>query len=132
MTTITVIMLDQQAFGLDMDGHAGYGSEGSDIVCAGLSAITYALAEYLLQSGGAKVSDLVLRPGHVRIRCTGEVAEAFRMAYIGYAMLESQYPEHIFLDTCGFTDASVPLHTLQSSCQQWLTHAKGAEKEDTP
>ncbi len=39
MTTITIYRDQDQYLGFDSMGHAGYGEEGEDIVCAGISAL---------------------------------------------------------------------------------------------
>ena len=102
MTSITAVRLhsgDHSTYALQITGHADYGPAGADIVCAGVSAITYALAEFLVESTErVTLTQLVLNPGDVRIACTGSADDAFKMACLGYALLQQQYPENIFLE----------------------------------
>lgn len=78
---------------LAVDGHAGYAPAGSDIVCAGVSAISFALLGYLQQceveaeiSGGG---------GSLTIDCRGGelVAGAFDMALTGWLQIAKNYPQ---------------------------------------
>lgn len=76
---------------LTMDGHA----TGSEVVCAGASAIVYALAGYLANTDCVHESDL--ESGKAKVSCVGDkgVQAAFRMAGIGLAQLAQQYPQYI-------------------------------------
>ena len=83
---------------LSVVGHAGYASAGNDIVCAGVSAVSYALLGFLLNAEedltelSQETEDgrvVVLAQGNDRI-CT-----AFEMALIGYLQIEKQYPTHV-------------------------------------
>lgn len=47
MITITFFKRDGKLTGFDSSGHAGYADYGSDIVCAGVSGILYAVANTL-------------------------------------------------------------------------------------
>lgn len=72
---------------LEVQGHAGWGPRGQDIVCAGASALVYALAGYLEETG-----DLLgcrLEPGYALVQGRGE---AFRVAEKGLRMLAEAYP----------------------------------------
>lgn len=107
MTTITVAILGR-CCSLDAEGHASYGPCGSDIVCAGISSITYALAGYLENSRdrldfGASL-EMEMSSGKVHIACVGDVSEAFKLAYIGLAQLAEQFPENLSVDLV-FPDA---------------------------
>ena len=89
------INLDGKRCLLAMDGHA----TGSEVVCAGASAIVYALAGYLLNSGEhlETLERSELGSGQARISCVGDesVQAAFRVAGIGLAQLAQQYPAYI-------------------------------------
>ena len=80
---------------LAVDGHAGQAPRGHDIVCAGVSAISFALIGYLQQreteaqiSGGA---------GSLAIDCRGDerAASAFDMALCGWLQIAANYPHHV-------------------------------------
>lgn len=81
-----------------MRGHAQY-NPGCDIVCAGASAIAYALAGYLHNCGGHLLGwrEERLDSGDLSLQCAGDemVGEAYRMALIGLLQLEAAYPEHV-------------------------------------
>ena len=80
---------------MTMEGHA----TGSETVCAGVSAIVYALSGYLLNAGEhlEKVIRNELESGSACISCTGDecVAAAFRMAGIGLAQIARQFPDYL-------------------------------------
>ncbi len=81
-----------------MTGHADY-CPGNDIVCAGASAIAYALLGYLHNAGehlGEMVEERVL-PGDLRVDCLGDemVGECYKMALIGFLQLEAAYPDYV-------------------------------------
>lgn len=79
---------------LSVKGHAGYAEPGSDIVCAGVSAITYALLGFLDANEG-EARDVVtdVREGSVTISCEGttRISAAFEMAMIGYEQIAAMY-----------------------------------------
>lgn len=81
-----------------MEGHAGY-NPGNDVVCAGASAIAYALAGYLHNCGGHlwTIVREKLDSGDLELCCTGDemVGEVYRMALIGLLQLEAAYPGHV-------------------------------------
>lgn len=76
-------------------GHAGYGASGADIVCAGLSAITYTLMGWLTNNEPrASMKD---EPGlSIVISPETEKADtAFEMAVIGYMQIAAKYPNNV-------------------------------------
>ena len=87
-----------EEYGLTMKGHAEY-NPGNDVVCAGSSAIAFALAGYLHNCGGHLwgIDCEKLDSGDLELRCTGDemVGEAYRMAVIGLLQLEAAYPGHV-------------------------------------
>ena len=87
-------------------GHAGYSSDGNDIVCAGVSAVVYALLGFLhnLPDNGKRLTDRV-ESGETVIFWQGDNVEsscAFRMAEIGLLQIAQRYPEYVT-----FADADV-------------------------
>lgn len=92
----------EKAYAITALGHAGYSSQGNDIVCAGVSAIIYALLGFL---NNAPDKEKNLRAhaesGETCIFWSGksvEVEAAFQMAVIGLLQISSAYPEHIQVD----------------------------------
>ena len=51
MINITFFKHEGELTGFDSSGHAGYADHGQDIVCAGISAILYAVANILDDMG---------------------------------------------------------------------------------
>ena len=86
---------------LIVKGHAGYSDHGNDIVCAGVSAITFTLLGFLenhwddIESISAQVNS-----GDVCVRCEGneKVAQAFEMTMIGLKQIAMKYPKHVTID----------------------------------
>lgn len=92
---------------LTMDGHAGSGEPGQDLVCAAASAVAYTLAGNVrqLEAQGALRDCVVdMGSGHAQIRCTActhsraTVRLVFGAVCMGFAMLAQEYPEFVNLD----------------------------------
>ena len=98
---------------LVLRGHAGYADRGADIVCAGLSAITYTLMGFL-QNNEEKAS-MREEPGMCIIICPAgdRVDAAFEMAVIGYMQIAKQYPDNVTIHISG-TDGDSREQTLQT------------------
>lgn len=77
---------------LEMRDHA----TGSEAVCAGASAIVYALGGYLLNRAPEGLG-LNLRAGDAWVQCRRcqETETAFEVARVGLLQLEKTYPEYI-------------------------------------
>ena len=78
-------------------GHAGYAAAGEDIVCAGISAIGYALMGYLRSCPEAEDLRCSEESGRMILSCgeQTQVDAAFEMAVIGLALIERQYPQYV-------------------------------------
>lgn len=84
--------------GFSMDGHAGYGEEGTDIVCAAVSSAAYmtvnTITEVLLVDAKILVDD-----GSLYVRVSKGDAVQCRNIFAGFKLhmvgLEEQYPENI-------------------------------------
>lgn len=92
---------------LSVNGHAGFAVKGQDIVCAGVSAIVYALIGWLENN----VEDTTFASvdegnGEVIISCEGDekLATAFYMAAIGIENIANTYPAHVVIDIVGIAD----------------------------
>ena len=83
---------------LSLDGHAGYAPSGDDIVCAGVSGITYALLGYL-EGHREELPFLCYsaESGNVLVACKGgkNVETAFEVAVTGLAQIAKKYPKHV-------------------------------------
>ena len=88
---------------LDVEGHAGYAEEGKDIVCAGVSILTYALARALEEAEQrgrceykAKIEgDRALIWANATMGSLNEIKAYFRFAVNGLKMLAEQYPGNV-------------------------------------
>ena len=104
MTIVTYKGKDE-VFELTAEGHAGYAEKGQDIVCAGVSAIVYALIGWLENNIESYVS-IDERNGEVVIACEGDeqVEAVFYMAAIGIENIANTYPDHVEIDIVGLAD----------------------------
>ncbi len=77
---------------LEMHDHA----TGSEAVCAGASAIVYALAGYLKNQAPDDLA-LNLRAGYAWVQCRRcrEIETAFEVARVGLLQLAKSYPQYI-------------------------------------
>lgn len=95
---------DGETHTLSVNGHAGYAPKGQDIVCAGVSAIVYALLGWL--ENNSENTDFVSideNNGEVVIQCEGDdkVTAVFHMAAIGIESIMNTYPDHVDIDIVG-------------------------------
>ena len=98
---------DGESHNLSVNGHAGYSLKGKDIVCAGVSAIVYALIGWLENNAEyTKYVSIDEDNGEVIIACDGEenTATAFYMAAIGIEQIANTYPAHVEIDIVGIAD----------------------------
>ena len=95
-----MIEIEAEKTGLRMKGHAGQAEKGKDIVCAGATAILYALVYGLDQIGELGECDLASGKAMVSAE-TGEDGEPtpeakgmLRMAMAGLELITNKYPEY--------------------------------------
>ena len=99
-------------------GHAGYADSGSDIVCAGVTAILKTAANGLTEVLGCKAHvHTDTNRGYLRVRLDGayrkvndlEVLEKvdtlMKVARLGISGIAEQYPKYVTLDTKAYTDS---------------------------
>ena len=89
------------SYELTVTGHAGYSNHGNDIVCAGVSAITYTLLGFLDQHwDDVENISAKTESGYAHIACKGgeKVSTAFDMAMIGLQQIAMKYPKHVTVD----------------------------------
>lgn len=96
---------DGDSHNLSVNGHAGYSTKGQDIVCAGVSAIVYALIGWL-ENNISTFTSVDESNGEVVISCEGDekTATAFYMAAIGIEQIANTYPAHVSIDIVGIAD----------------------------
>ncbi len=87
------------AHSLLVAGHAGYSNTGQDIVCAGVSAVVYALLGFLHNiSDWENRLTTAVNSGEAVILWRGnceEIDAAFRMTVIGLVQIAGAYPRYI-------------------------------------
>ena len=95
---------DRGGHRLTVDGHAGNGEAGYDLLCASASTLTSTLAAALIDltaAGQITSPDAILRPGHAVLHChsshtsRGTVLLTFDTVARGFALLASHYPEQM-------------------------------------
>ena len=83
---------------LSIYGHAGYDSEGKDIVCSAVSTIGYTLLGFL-ENEAHDTSDWSYATDSGKLCITAESSEkvdtAFDMALIGLEQMAHQYPRYV-------------------------------------
>lgn len=96
------ILYDRAEPRLTLRGHAGEGVPGRDIVCAGVSALVYALAlqvEAMEKRGLAADVHVQLRRGRADIRCRpveeGPVLAAFDTVAGGLRVISKSYRKNV-------------------------------------
>ena len=100
MTRVEFFDQDGRISGFCCSGHSGYAEAGSDIVCAGASALMCALAG-ALDTLGAQGVQRTLSAGHAAIAADDrtDVRAAFTVAVTGLRQLAEAYPGHVAEDT---------------------------------
>lgn len=90
---------------LQIYGHANYDASGSDIVCAAVSSIAYALFGYLEnhKSDIDSISGPQAESGDFYVLCSGNpyISTAFEMAVIGLAQIANTYPRNVSISVSG-------------------------------
>ena len=90
-----------------VEGHAGSGPEGHDLVCSAVSALALTLAgnvAYMKTQDAVYGEILKLEEGNAEIQCTpyrrykDSVEQIFRAICVGFELLATKYPENISYD----------------------------------
>ena len=93
-----------------VEGHAGSGPEGHDLVCSAVSALALTLAgNVAYMEAQEAVHDVTtkLEEGNAEIQCTpyrrykDSVAQIYRAICVGFELLATKYPENISYDVLG-------------------------------
>ena len=93
-----------------IEGHAGSGPEGHDLVCASASALALTLAgnvSYMKVQDAVYDEILKLDEGSAEIQCTpyirykDSVAQIFCAICVGFELLATKYPENISYEVRG-------------------------------
>lgn len=93
-----------------VEGHANSGEAGHDLVCAGVSALTYTLAAnvaHMADSGQVRIESMVLSSGKAEISCKpvsrfkGTVGLVLQAVCVGFEILAHDYPQYIRYEILG-------------------------------
>ena len=96
---IEITMTDTE---VRVKGHAGYAERGTDVVCAGVSAISQALLNWCAyHKEMADKFKYTAEDGELRLLFAPVVgakrlwAAVTDMAYLGYKAIEAEYPQYV-------------------------------------
>lgn len=87
-----------------VEGHAGAGPEGHDLVCASVSALALTLAAnvtYMKAQDCVHGEIIKLDEGNAEIQCTpyrrykASVEQVYRSICVGFELLATKYPDNI-------------------------------------
>lgn len=83
-------------------GHAGYAERGQDIVCAGVSVLSQALGQALIDMG-IETDRIKFSPGEAEIRFVPDSRTdgAMRLIRAGFRLLAASYPGYVCIDNEG-------------------------------
>ena len=93
-----------------VEGHAGSGPEGHDLVCSAVSALALTLAgnvSYMEAQEAVYSVIMKLEEGSAEIQCTpyrryrDSVAQVYRAICVGFELLATKYPENISYEVRG-------------------------------
>ena len=93
-----------------IEGHAGSGPEGHDLVCAAVSALALTLAgnvSYMEAQEAVHGVAIKLDEGKAEIQCIpfrrykDSVEQIFRAICVGFELLATKYPKNISYDVRG-------------------------------
>lgn len=96
MTTVTYFEQDDE-ISIEISGHSGYGTPGSDIVCSAISMLAQTLLAYLNVDNDKY--DYSMRDGLVWAYAKGKnVRTAMSVIMAGYYLLARDYPDYVRID----------------------------------
>ena len=93
-----------------IDGHAGSGPVGHDLVCAAVSALALTLAgnvSYMQTQDAVYGVSIDLKEGNAEIKCSAyrrykdSVEQIYRAICVGFELLSTKYPENILFRVLG-------------------------------
>lgn len=93
-----------------VEGHAGSGPEGHDLVCSAVSALALTLAgnvSYMQAQEAVYDVTIDLKEGRAEIQCTpyrrykDSAAQIYRAVCVGFELLATKYPKNISYEVRG-------------------------------
>lgn len=100
---MTEIRYKRRAFSFEMEGHAGAGTCGNDLVCAALSTLAQTLEKRCMELCEQMQPEIRKRSGYIHILCkpTKSARQKCRQMmdtiYAGCALLADNFPENVRL-----------------------------------
>ena len=97
---MTVIRIDDtpEEYSLEVKGHSGYAQAGQDIVCAGVSTLTFTLMQ-ILHDNNVLEYNCLQDDGYIFLsfakRFGNELEEALNVINTGFSMMANSYPEYV-------------------------------------
>ena len=83
--------------GISVSGHSGYAAQGSDIVCAGVTALTQTLIKSVVCLTADRI-EYKISPGRADIKY-GNLSEKSRTLvdsfFIGISMIADEFPDYV-------------------------------------
>ena len=88
---------------LSVNGHAGHGEKGKDIVCSAVSTLFYTLGKALLQSSSMLYEEPFIKEEdgegyivcHPKEEYEGNIARTYWTILIGMQMIADHYPKNV-------------------------------------
>ena len=104
---MTKIRIDWEKPEITASGHAGGAPRGANVICAGISAVTFALLNTINQhmdKGNGFDYEIDEEKGYLHITAApsalmrSRIMNYFEVAYYGLKALEQEYPEEIKIE----------------------------------
>ena len=98
---MTKITYDAENYTLEMDGHAGAGAPGQDIVCAAETILMRALVAAVMDEQSKLCPSVRQRSGYAKVQCSPTpraktmCKAMMQTIFTGYELLAQHYPEHV-------------------------------------
>ena len=98
------IHYDPRKYSVTLQGHAGAGIPGQDLVCCAASMLVYTLAanvRRMQKSGWMKKTQIRLAPGDAKVVCTpyanarSRVNSRIDAICMGFLLLQKEYPDFV-------------------------------------
>ena len=94
---VILITIEKLSDGIKINGHAGYAPIGSDIVCAGVSALVQALIQSIEELTADEI-EYDMQPGTAHIK-HGNLSEQAQLLvdsfFVGVRLTADEYPENV-------------------------------------
>jgi uncharacterized protein YsxB (DUF464 family) len=97
MTIIEITSSQKEICSVEMTGHTGYAESGSDIVCAGLSALVYAAINSFdsVEEKRISINDGMLKLNLNGMKVSDHDRVVLEVMLNGFSMIASQYKKNV-------------------------------------